>query len=390
MGVLLFSLPPSEAADGFAMTLEGETLSGSVDSIDGAGRVGIGGQMVDLEALRYIAPGRKPGAEEPPEADESPLRIILVCGSDLRAKNLAFDEEVFVFDSASAGQRLEIPVDSVRAVRLALPIEGSRFETTLALEADKRREDTVYVTGVAGELLELPCLIEKIGSDSISFERRGKTETIARDKIHGVILASPDLDEPMPCRAIMDDRSSFAGEVASLSGGTLTLNMIDGIKVELPWGNVRRLRVYSPRLVSVADLEPTDVKTQPILAPKWRYRRNLSVAGNELTIGDSVFDQGLGLAAGMRLTYDLDGDFELFTAMIGIDAETNRRGDCEFVVLGDGRELFRQRVRGRDEASLIKVDVSGVRELTIAVDPGKDLDISDHANWAEASLLQGR
>ena len=105
---------------------------------------------------------------------------------------------------------------------------------------------------------------------------------------------------------------------------------------------------------------------------------------------EMVFDQGLGLAAGMRLTYDLDGDFELFTAMIGIDAETNRRGDCEFVVLGDGRELFRQRVRGRDEASLIKVDVSGVRELTIAVDPGKDLDISDHANWAEASLLQGR
>ena len=128
---------------------------------------------------------------------------------------------------------------------------------------------------------------------------------------------------------------------------------------------------------------------QPILAPKWNYRRNLSVAGNEMTIGDAIFDQGLGLAAGMELTYKLAGDFDLFTATIGIDAETETRGDCHFVLSGDGRELFRQRVRGTDGAALIKVDVKGVQELVISVEPGENLDISDHADWAEASLLQG-
>ncbi|MGI9239333.1 MAG: NPCBM/NEW2 domain-containing protein [Verrucomicrobiales bacterium] len=376
------------AGRGYAMTLEGDPLQGIVESIDDSGKVNIDGRIVELEALRYIAPEQTEGGGPAVEAAESPLRIILVCGSDLRAKELAFNEEVFEFNSASAASRLEIPVDSVRAIRLALPIEGSRFEETLALEADQRTEDTVYVTGVAGELLELNCLIESIDADSVSFDRNGKKQTIARDKIHGVILASPDLDEPMPCRAIMDDRSTFAGQVASLSSGVLKLEMIDGIEIELPWENLRRLRVYSSRLVSVADLEPEEVKTQPILAPKWEFQRNRSVAGNELNIGGMIYEQGLGLAAGMEITYQLDGDFKLFTASIGIDAETSRRGDCEFVVRGDGREIFRQRVKGDDEASLVRIDVSGVDDLVLAVEPGVDLDISDHANWAEASLLQ--
>ena len=387
-GVLLSSVLASHAAGGHAMTLEGETLRGPTDSIDAAGKVKIGDEIAELESLRYIAPAQSPGGEAAPEAGESALRILLICGSDLRAQELAFEDEIFAFKSASAGSQLEIPVDSVRAVRLAVPVAGSRFEQTLALEADQRKEDTVYVTGVAGELLELNCLIESITADSVSFDRHGKKQTIPRDNIHGVILASPDLDEPMPCSAVMEDRSSFAGKVISLVGGKLQLQMIDGIEVELPWENVLRLRVYSPRLVSVAGLDPQKIKTQAILAPKWQFRRNLSVAGNELTIGDTKFDQGLGMAAGMQVTYDLGGDFDLFTATIGIDSETENRGDCEFVLRGDGREIFRQRVRGKDEPTLIKADMKGIRELVIAVEPGEDLDLADHANWAEASLLE--
>ena len=385
--ILGFLLTAHAASEATSMTLEGELLRGELTRIDKSGNVEIGGTSTELEALRYIAPAQR-GEQPPAEADESPLRILLICGSDLRGKDLIFEDEDFIFNSASAGKKLTIPVDSVRAVRLALPIEGSRFEETLALDADERKEDTVYVTGVAGELLELNCLIESITGESVSFDRNGKKETIARDKIHGVILASPGLDDPMPCRAIMADRSSFAGKVASLEDGTLHLEMIDGIKVQLPWENLRRLRIFSPRLVSLADLEPSNVEAQAILAPKWAFRRNLSVAGNELTLGDVVYDQGLGLAAGMELTYGLKGEFDLFTATIGIDAETDGRGDCEFVVRGDGQELFRQRVQGGEAPVLIKVEVTDVETLVIAVEPGNDLDISDHADWAEASLLQ--
>ena len=246
-GALLFtSAGPAGAAQGHALTLEGDTVEGAATAISADGKVTIGGKTAELESLRYIAPSTKAGETEE-EADESPLRILLICGSDLRAKDLAFDEEDFTFSSASAGKEIVIPVDSVRAVRLALPIEGSRFEETLALEADQRKDDTVYVTGVAGELLELNCLIESITADTVTFDRLNKKQEIPRDKVHGVILASPDLDEPMPTRAIMQDRSSFAGNVIALEDGQLTLEMIDEVEVVLPWENVRRLRIYSPR-----------------------------------------------------------------------------------------------------------------------------------------------
>ena len=39
------------AAEGFAMTLEGDILSGAIDSIDAEGMVKVGDQTAELEAL---------------------------------------------------------------------------------------------------------------------------------------------------------------------------------------------------------------------------------------------------------------------------------------------------------------------------------------------------
>ena len=74
--------------------------------------------------------------------------------------------------------------------------------------------------------------------------------------------------------------------------------------------------------------------------------------------------------------------------MIGIDDETNGRGDCIFLVLGDGKELFRARVTGTDEPRRIGVDIRGVRQVTLVVEPGEDLDLADHADWCDARMLK--
>ena len=38
--------------------------------------------------------------------------------------------------------------------------------------------------------------------------------------------------------------------------------------------------------------------------------------------------------------------------------------------------------------ALIKVDITGYNSVTLEVDPGNDLDIADHADWADACFLQ--
>ena len=62
--------------------------------------------------------------------------------------------------------------------------------------------------------------------------------------------------------------------------------------------------------------------------------------------------------------------------------------DCEFVVMDRDEVLFRARVKGGEAAKLIKVDITGRSRVSLRVDPGKDLDIADHADWADACFLQ--
>jgi len=101
-----------------------------------------------------------------------------------------------------------------------------------------------------------------------------------------------------------------------------------------------------------------------------------------------VFYKGLGVHATCRLTFDRPDQFNVLAATIGIDDETNGRGDCEFVVMGDGKELFRKRIRGKDEAQLIRVKIDGFKKITLAVEPGQDFDFSDHGDWGDVRLIR--
>ena len=112
------------------------------------------------------------------------------------------------------------------------------------------------------------------------------------------------------------------------------------------------------------------------------------MTGLPIKIGEQVYDKGLGFSSGMQLEFSNEGPYDLFLAEIGIDDDALGRGDCEFVVKAEQDELFRVRVKGGDPAKLIKVDITGYRSVTLEVDPGNDLDIADHADWADACFLQ--
>jgi hypothetical protein len=128
------------------------------------------------------------------------------------------------------------------------------------------------------------------------------------------------------------------------------------------------------------------------------WRRDRSVAGGVLSLpqhDESTnqrrvrrFDKGLGVHARSRLTFEVEDGFDQFAAVIGIDAETQGRGDCEFVVLADGREVYRQRVRGDDAPRDVNLDIAGVKRLTLLVEAGEELDLADHADWGDARLLK--
>ncbi|MFF3485366.1 glycoside hydrolase family 97 catalytic domain-containing protein [Streptomyces sp. NPDC002701] len=109
--------------------------------------------------------------------------------------------------------------------------------------------------------------------------------------------------------------------------------------------------------------------------------------GGRLTLRGKSYDKGLGVHAASEVVVELNGSYQRFTTVVGIDDEVAGKGSVAFEVLGDGRSLASTGVlTSADAARGIDVDVRGVQRLTLRVTDGGDGVDSDHADWADARL----
>ena len=113
-----------------------------------------------------------------------------------------------------------------------------------------------------------------------------------------------------------------------------------------------------------------------------------SVAEKPLTIGGAAFDHGVGTHAPAVAELALDGRGTRFQASVGVnDSGRNEPGSVVFIVVGDGRELFRSEIlRGGDKPVRVDVPLAGIETLRLDVSDGGDNNHSDHAIWAGAVI----
>jgi alpha-galactosidase len=121
---------------------------------------------------------------------------------------------------------------------------------------------------------------------------------------------------------------------------------------------------------------------------------NLSVEGHPLSIGGQTFTNGLGTHAESRFIIQVGGHATAFAARVGVDDEVGAgRGSVVFKVLGDSNQVLwaSRELHGGDAPEAVNVDLTGVQQLTLAVDAGDNID-NGHADWADAMLTmpQGR
>src|SRR5262249_13542932 len=78
------------------------------------------------------------------------------------------------------------------------------------------------------------------------------------------------------------------------------------------------------------------------LTPGWRQpelNRNFNSGG--LSIGGRPFEKGVGMPTNSEIEFELNGTYDNFVALVGIDDEFNNNdAQVEFCVLGDGKELW--------------------------------------------------
>jgi hypothetical protein len=107
-----------------------------------------------------------------------------------------------------------------------------------------------------------------------------------------------------------------------------------------------------------------------------------------LTIAGKTYAKGIGSHAPSSLTTWLGAACTRFVAEVGVDDDTTTgEGSVTFVVTGDGRTLASTPViHAHDPATVLDLDVTGVKRLTLSTTDGGNGKNSDHADWGTASL----
>lgn len=84
---------------------------------------------------------------------------------------------------------------------------------------------------------------------------------------------------------------------------------------------------------------------------------------------EKSFEKGLGMAAGTTAVVDLAGkNFEVFTAMAGVDASQTGTDGAVLEIYGDGNLLYQsEELLGGAPAELVYLDISGISKLEIKV-----------------------
>jgi alpha-galactosidase len=116
---------------------------------------------------------------------------------------------------------------------------------------------------------------------------------------------------------------------------------------------------------------------------------NRTIAGKGLSIGGRSYRDGIGMPRSSEVEYELNGLYDNFSAMVGMDDGNIDQASAEFLIVGDGKELWHSGVlRKSDGPRPVTVNVAGVRRLVLLVKAGPTGGGGDQADWAEAKIVK--
>ncbi|MEK7951609.1 alpha-galactosidase [Luteolibacter soli] len=143
----------------------------------------------------------------------------------------------------------------------------------------------------------------------------------------------------------------------------------------------------------VARAEVTDLASLPSpefsITQGWSDAKSgRSVNGNALKVGGKVYESGIGTHAKSEWSLPIGGEASEVSGACGVDDEVSEKASLQFVIEGDGKELWKSGVMRKGEAAVpFKVRLDGVKVLKLLVNDGGDGSSDDHADWVDLKLV---
>tara|TARA_B100000809_G_scaffold142555_1_gene140035 strand:- start:3181 stop:4377 length:1197 start_codon:yes stop_codon:yes gene_type:complete len=378
-----------ESLDGSRTTGQLISLSGDMLTVESSE----GPVEIPFQQLLTVQPITPPD----PLPAEASSWIELLDGSLLEATAVEIKEGTLEATIRS-GARVSIKTRNIRYTRLVEldPEKLADFQQITKAEAEG---DVLIIRRPSGALDELEGIVHSLDDTILVFEFDDEKIQVERTKIAGIRYfqaGSRKLPEPRCLVSLAGNVTLFATTL-ELAEQQLTVTCSAGPKVTIPLDQLVKLDFSAGNLVYLSDLEPETIKWTPYLSTGkvnerltrlYRPRRDRTLSGKALVLANQSFPKGLAIHSRTEMTYRLTSEFQVFQSLVGIDPALGENGDVDLVVIGNGKQLFRKKITGKDEAIELKIDVRGVSRLTILVDFGEQLDIGDHLLLCNARLTK--
>lgn len=372
-------------------TVEGTMIEGKLKSIDASGVVtlqDVDTEQVSLNDLTSITVATFDSTAASPVENNCTLH--LADGGEVAARLIEGGAGRITID-AGLGSMVPVALSGLSGVQFNTVAGGtllSEFRVRLK-DRDKGRDLLIAIKDE--KPVVLPGALESLDHESWSFRIGSKVQTGALDRAFGVILGGPAASAPAgPVSLMLSGKRRFSASIRSADATTIDIDAGPLGRLAIPWPQINGIAIRSDRVVYLSDLEPVTIDHRSIYDASWPPKMDRSVTGGPITIAGREFDRGIGIHAPTTLTYDLDGAYDSFVSLIGIDDAAGPRGRAVFKVICDGRVAFESSPIARGPAESVRVPLAGVRKMTLECDPGPDLEISDHCDWAGARLIRAK
>ena len=305
--------------------------------------------------------------------------LATAAGDVLEGQVLDLDKGKLRLDSPRFGT-LDLDARQVRAFFFARPLAEAAAQTRNAAAAE-----LVLLSGS-----RTPAELRWIQGDKLGFQSPLGALDVKKRDLAWVFLPGrpPEKPEAGRLRLRLSAGEVLTGKLLELSGGKLRLAW-NGRELEVPWDQVRAVESPDECMVYLSALKPVAEKSEAAVGPARPLALDRSAALSPLRLAGTTYEHGLGMRARTEVGYRLDGHWKRFRARCGLDSEAARgsRG-AVFKVFGDGKPIFDKQVLPGDLPVPVDLDLSGVRELVLVLEPGPGLEVGDYGNWADARLLR--
>jgi hypothetical protein len=208
----------------------------------------------------------------------------------------------------------------------------------------------------------------------------------------GVIFFHPvkKLFAPAAGRLRTIDGDEFAAKTVQFGDPSISLTTVGGQSFQIALSRFRDLEMGQTRFAVVSKLKPASLEWTPLVPnPETiefqrilnRPRFDTSFESKPLQLKFAASDRswssyqlveyanGIAARAGTRIVFEIDGKYSRLTGVAGFSPGLVVRGSADFVVTGDGNELFRTTLdASRNDPVPFAIDLNHSQRMIIQID----------------------